>query len=175
MKPLSGLNHAKVLAITLGFIGASCATQMTPATRLPAPKPQILASKEPDAATTAKIQAAYGKLPLSFEANKGQTNSQVKFLSRGSGYSLFLISTEAVLQLRNADLGVRNEEPLPSATKSENSQSAIHNSQSTVLRMQLVGANPAPQVVGLDQLYVRHGGSAPANNTRHRIAARLRF
>ena len=33
---------------------------------------------------------AYGKLPLSFEINRGQTDSRVKFLSRGSGYSLFL-------------------------------------------------------------------------------------
>ena len=47
----------------------------------------------------ARIVEAYGKLPLSFEANQGQTNSDVKFLSRGSGYSLFLTSTEAVLSL----------------------------------------------------------------------------
>jgi hypothetical protein len=42
----------------------------------------------------------YGKLPLSFEANRGQTDRQVKFLSRGSGYSLFLAGNEAVLSLR---------------------------------------------------------------------------
>ena len=43
---------------------------------------------------------SYGKLPLSFEINKGQTDSRVKFLSRGSGYSLFLTGNEAVLSLR---------------------------------------------------------------------------
>lgn len=43
---------------------------------------------------------AYGKLPLSFEANHGQTDSHVKFLSRGQGYALFLTPTEAVLSLR---------------------------------------------------------------------------
>src|SRR5712692_10402039 len=42
----------------------------------------------------------FGKLPLSFEANHGQTDGQVKFLSRGSGYTLFLTSNEAVLALR---------------------------------------------------------------------------
>jgi hypothetical protein len=41
--------------------------------------------------------AAYGKLPLSFEINQVQTESRVKFLSRGSGYSLFLTGDEAVL------------------------------------------------------------------------------
>ena len=44
----------------------------------------------------------YGRLPLSFEANHGQTDPQVKFLSRGHGYSLFLTAGEAVLTLRSA-------------------------------------------------------------------------
>src|ERR1700730_13509311 len=43
----------------------------------------------------------YGKLPLSFEGNEGQIGSQVKFLSRGNGYTLFLTSTGAVLSLHN--------------------------------------------------------------------------
>ena len=42
----------------------------------------------------------YGRLPLSFEANQGQTDPQVKFLSRGRGYALFLTGDEAVLSLR---------------------------------------------------------------------------
>ena len=43
---------------------------------------------------------AYGRLPLSFEANRGQTSAQVDFVSRGSGYTLFVTPTEAVLTLR---------------------------------------------------------------------------
>jgi hypothetical protein len=50
-----------------------------------------------------RLVEAYGKLPLSFEINKGQTDSQVKFLSRGSGYSLFLTGNEAVLSLRKSN------------------------------------------------------------------------
>src|SRR5215467_2355428 len=61
----------------------------------------------------------YGKLPLSFEPNLGQSNEQVKFLSRGKGYTLFLTPDEAVFSLRD------------SKTKEE----------SSVLRMKLVGAN----------------------------------
>src|SRR5690242_1112094 len=45
---------------------------------------------KPDTSTRAQIVESYGRLPLSFEANEGQIDSQVKFLSRGSGYSLFL-------------------------------------------------------------------------------------
>ena len=37
-----------------------------------------------------KVLDSYGKLPLSFEANRGQVDSQVKFVSRASGYTLFL-------------------------------------------------------------------------------------
>src|SRR5216117_2291732 len=53
----------------------------------------------PDAATQARVSETYGKLPLSFEANQGQTDPQVKFLARGAGQTLFLTSTEAVLVL----------------------------------------------------------------------------
>src|SRR2546429_4495849 len=44
--------------------------------------------------------AAYGKLPLSFEENQGQTAREVRYVSRGSGYELFLTPQEAVLALR---------------------------------------------------------------------------
>jgi uncharacterized protein (TIGR03437 family) len=69
-------------------------------------------------------QRHYGDLPLSFELNQGQAGGQIKFLSRGNGYSLFLTSTEAVVALRqgelrmkllnaNQDAPVSGLEPLP--------------------------------------------------------------
>ena len=42
----------------------------------------------------------YGRIPLYFDVNQGQADSQVKFLSRGKGYTLFLTPGEAVLTLR---------------------------------------------------------------------------
>src|SRR5689334_19209169 len=50
-----------------------------------------------------QVMDNYGKIPLAFEANQGQTDSQVKFISRGKGYSLFLTAEEAVFTLRNSD------------------------------------------------------------------------
>jgi hypothetical protein len=52
--------------------------------------PQSPASTTSESPVPAKaaVQAAYGKLPLSFEANQGQTDSRVKFLARGNGYTL---------------------------------------------------------------------------------------
>ena len=42
----------------------------------------------------------FGKLPLSFEINQGQTDGQVLFLSRAPGFNLFLTPTEMLLELR---------------------------------------------------------------------------
>jgi hypothetical protein len=55
----------------------------------------------PAAATAqARVSEAYGKLPLHFEANRGQTHDDVRFLSRGPGYGLYLTAGEAVLVLK---------------------------------------------------------------------------
>ena len=46
------------------------------------------------------VQASYGRLPMHFEPNLGQTADEVKFVARGPGYTLFLTADEAVLALR---------------------------------------------------------------------------
>jgi Beta-propeller repeat len=52
------------------------------------------------AASKPATATGYGSLPPSFEANLGQTDAGVKFLSRGHGYTLFLTSRSAVLSLQ---------------------------------------------------------------------------
>ncbi|PYQ50636.1 MAG: hypothetical protein DMF59_10325, partial [Acidobacteria bacterium] len=49
----------------------------------------------------------YGKLPLAFEANVGQTDRRVTFLARGSGFELFLTQTEAVYRLQTSVIRMR--------------------------------------------------------------------
>ena len=80
--------------------------------------------EQPNAVTQAQVSAAYGQLPLSFEANQGQTDTQVNFLSRGSGYTLFLTPSEAVLSLAAGDMN-------------------------DVVRMRIVGADPDAPSTGL--------------------------
>ena len=63
---------------------------------------------KPDQANQQRLVESYGKLPMSFEANRGQTDPRVKFLSRGSGYTLFLAGDEAVLALRRQKLEARS-------------------------------------------------------------------
>ena len=52
-----------------------------------------------DHAAQARVMESYGKLPLSFEANRGQMDSDVKFFSRAGGYGIFITPAEAVLSL----------------------------------------------------------------------------
>ena len=98
-------------------------------------------AKSPDAPPI----PSYAKMALTFEPNRGQTDSQVEFLSRGPGYTLFLTPTEAVLALRTPE-GKRSAAERKSATRPE------PPAKRHVLRLRLVDANAAPQMTGLDAL-----------------------
>jgi hypothetical protein len=154
-----------------------------PASEAPSQHNKIGAKTSPmtlaqsDASARARLSAAYGQLPLSFEANRGQTDSGVKFLSRGKGYSLFLTSNEAALALKSGTVDRPQTEAKTrrpggsgldratapsqaiqqSASHIPHSISGIPHSefqapQSAVVRMKLVGANQQSQVSGLDEL-----------------------
>ena len=61
-----------------------------------------------------KFVASYAKLPLSFEANRGQADARVRFLARAGGYTIFLTGDEAVLEMQES--GVRSPESEVSPT-----------------------------------------------------------
>ena len=89
---------------------------------------------------------AYGELPLAFEPNQGQTAPDVRFLAHGRGYQLFLTTEGAVLTLRH---------PLAAGTKPAKGAALFAARRkrnialkTSVLRMHLDGANPAPEIVG---------------------------
>jgi Abnormal spindle-like microcephaly-assoc'd, ASPM-SPD-2-Hydin/Beta-propeller repeat len=94
--------------------------------------------------------AAYGKLPLSFEENQGQTAREVRFVSHGSGYELFLTPQEAVLALRaNKPLDLS---PLHRTASLRALSKARQAGHVTAIRMHLEGANPEPRIAGTDRL-----------------------
>ncbi len=80
----------------------------------------------------------YGRNPLSFEANQGQSDASVQFLSRGSGYSLFLTKNEVVLNLERKQAATPAQGDEPGAAHID------------TLRMKLVGANASAAVSGLE-------------------------
>jgi hypothetical protein len=179
-----------ITALTLAVVVVSSAVTIKDdaAAKLPPPTQSISANpaSRPSAvvndslrgtqqASQAQMLEAYGKLPLSFEINQEQTDRRVKFLSRGSGYSLFLTGNEAVLTLckgsplsktergkRGQSLAI-SEDQLQRASLS--TASATLRSRLlpdgrgnrtpitySVVRMRLVGANPQAKVTGLEEL-----------------------
>ena len=58
------------------------------------------ASPEVSNVTKRRVIQSFLRMPLTFEANHGQVDKQVKYLAKGSGYTLFLTPKEAVLVLR---------------------------------------------------------------------------
>src|SRR5579859_8029755 len=77
-----------------------------------------------DRVNLAQVQKGLLNGPVAFEANRGQTDGKVKFLTRAQNFTVFLTPGETILRGRNQD----------------------------VLRMKLQNANPSPNVVGESRL-----------------------
>jgi carboxypeptidase family protein/beta-propeller repeat-containing protein len=110
-----------------------------------------------------RMRMALGQLPLSFEINRGQFDSQVRFASRGASYKAFLTQTEMVFVLRKPET-TNALQPNPNAATGTNAQrsaaamrereerAAQRAASKAVVRMSLAGANAAPTVTGRDEL-----------------------
>jgi photosystem II stability/assembly factor-like uncharacterized protein len=91
----------------------------------------------------------YGQLPLSFERNEGQTDQQVKFVSRGPGYDLFLTAEGAVLSLRKPSK-LSFEKLRHPASANDVTNASVQSG--TVLRLEVIGANKQAIVEGEDEM-----------------------
>ncbi len=103
----------------------------------------------------AHLDQNYGKLPQSFGANQGQTDPQVKFTSRGQGYSLFLTNSAAVLSLSKTPFksGCHPEQSEGPASNPHHPFQPCSAQQSPdTLRMSLAHSNPDALVEGTDPL-----------------------
>ena len=87
----------------------------------------------------ARVKESYSKIPLSFVANYGQADNDVKFISRGSGYSLALAPTTFTLAV--ADTRKKNNE--------ESRTSA------SVIQATLLGGKAAAKLTGLERLITK--------------------
>lgn len=123
----AGLAGAVALAIAWILApSAAGAVSMTPALRPAAASP-----------TTSGEAAAP---PLRFEPNVGQSDPRVEALAQGDGYWVFLTSRAAVLALRNPDQPLETPGPGPLRI------------DTTVLRMEWVGADAKARIVGQEEL-----------------------
>jgi len=81
---------------------------------------------------------AIGSLPVSFEANRGQADADVKFVGRGDGFGVLLKADEAVLALHKRKRGPADE------------SLSAHR-----VTMRLEGANSAPFLSGVQEQVTR--------------------
>ena len=90
-------------------------------------------------ASSRSAAAGYGRLPLTFESNRGQAAPQVSFISRGPGYRAYLTSKGMVLSLHAGE--VKNSATNPGQSTGKRAS----------IEFQLLGSAPNPQVVGENQ------------------------
>jgi hypothetical protein len=122
-----------------------------------------LTPSKPDVMNEQHLKKTYGKLPLSFEANQGQTAPGVQFLSRGKGYTSFLSATSALtvfnkITSQGASIRMRGRTLLKRPTE----QKATINP----IKMTLLNSNPAARAIGMEELPSKINyliGNNPAN------------
>ena len=98
---------------------------------------------ENDSKPKARLDAAYGRIPLSFEENQGQAEPAIGFLSRGRGYSLLLKPSEAVFALTRSEGASR---ACPTAMPEPHPRR-----HTAIVRMKFLGADPKSNLAGLDE------------------------
>ncbi|MGD0199850.1 MAG: SBBP repeat-containing protein, partial [Bryobacteraceae bacterium] len=109
-------------------------------------RPQLLSISVPNRAlqgTAVRSDSSYGRLPLAFEPNVGQTAPEVRFLARGGGMTAFFTDAETVMVLSRAERGERD--PLRRPEQPPKVERAV-------VRMKLAGGRAARQVQGLEKL-----------------------
>jgi Beta-propeller repeat len=140
MKIYARFFHAllAVISSTALAVVTACAAEPHLPTRLARQKasPQI----------QARVRQALRRQPLGFEANTGQFDREVQFVSRDRDHALFLTTTGAVLALRTNHREsidqVRQRPPLENGARTS----------IAVANLKLIGSNPEPEIFGANEL-----------------------
>ncbi len=145
-------NRSAWKSVTIAFIVACCVQQ------LPAQTSETFGRSG-----NRLIAHAHGSVPLMFEANQGQIDSQVKFLSHGDGYSIFLTAGGMVLALPTSDATPPKKASVLEPNRVWAGHSALRqqenigrrNRKSNILTIDLVGAASNPAIVGEEPLVTK--------------------
>ena len=140
-------------------IALACLIPLSVAGPLRAAEPEAaaLASTGPWSGATSEqagVAAALAELPVAFEQNVGQSDERVAFITRGTGYTLFLTHDEAVFALRRATEPEAERAPGELEPGDKLAQLERAEVATSVLRMRLVGAT-ATAPVGEAELETR--------------------
>ena len=133
------INLGVIVALMFGVlpISSSAANQPSSSTLSPS---SLAAPKSVDKSRSID----YGKLPLSFEYNAGQTDPSVRFLARTSTGTFLFKPSQLVLVVSAT---ARPDKTSPQDTKELSSKQPSRSSTLlTAMRLNFLGTNPAPEV-----------------------------
>ena len=99
----------------------------------------------------ARILSDYGRLPLQFEANRGQADPKVQFIAHGSQYELLLLTNEIVFAMPEIASNFKSPEPRYGAKESRHKRQATVQAPVSYVSMSLPRAQ-LNQAVGKDKL-----------------------
>jgi hypothetical protein len=86
------------------------------------------------------------RVPLTFEPNRGQADSRVKFVSHGQGYTLFLTGKDAVFALSS---GSDNQSALQMTLKGAHAQSPVGLEPTRAVSNYFIGNDPSKWQTGI--------------------------
>lgn len=114
--------------------------------------PQLTASASAARAEqSSRARTNFGALPLAFEANQGQTDPQVKYMARGSGYAVFLTPNDTVFALHSSSPA--SPSTAHATNVAERSRARLAQKQiNTSISMKLAGGNSQAQITAQNEL-----------------------
>src|SRR5215470_8135515 len=98
--------HRRLVYLALLLVCFFCAASQVRTLR---DRTSAASLKPADTETQARVNEGYGKLPLSFEVNRGQADAPIRFLSTGGNYSIHLRPNEVALNLNGAESSKKRE------------------------------------------------------------------
>ena len=137
-QPQSSNFHLRVV-LTLIVLASLIATPIVPVNPVGASagNPPLNSTQE----SVPETPEEFGKLPLQFELNQGQTDPKVQFLTRAGGATVFLKSDETTFLLSEAKSQDRNDE----TTKEV-------RTRKHAIRMKINNSNATARLEGVDRL-----------------------
>ena len=103
-------------------------------------------------ADTAQIAEAYGKIPLAFTMNQGQTDSPVRFTTAGNGCAMFFTPTGTTFLLSRETKESAAKRAAQSPEDMTPNRNADREFESFAVKTLFVGANQSTEVAGEDRL-----------------------
>ena len=94
----------------------------------------------------------YGKLPLRFEANTGQADAEIQYLTHCRDYNLFLTPTGAFIAFATLATQDVRQPPGADAPLSQSANAVTVATSRRVVRMKLVGSNREARPRGVTEL-----------------------